>query len=222
MSFNRGQYEMMGLPSRQTAQRDLTSHSRLKLRRSKYDLDEQTSEDGSHETAEQKLKRMKRELEEREKGKGSTLPLANKSKSSSSSISSLQQKLKEFDDADEHSSSSEDETESKDVQDQPKSGKATKLKAADLALQKELERVKTEKKIRQQQLEQANAAGRTPTYNPLLDKSTIPASSIQRRWDDDVIFRNQAKSDLEKKEKRLMNDIVRSDTHKDFLKKHIL
>ena len=178
---------MMGLPSRQTAQRDLTSHSRLKLRRTRNAEEE--------ETPEEKLKRLKRELEEREK-KGSVAV-------TSSSIPPLAQiKIDAFDDADEEddSSSSEDE-------------EAPQVKRTDTALQKELERVRLEKKLKAEQ----TISGAMVSSNPLLEKTPI-----QRRWDDDVIFRNQARGEPDKKEKRYVNDIVRSDVHKDFLKKHIL
>jgi len=206
MSFDKGHYSMGNLPSRQIAQRDLTSHSRLKLRRLR----------GSEETAEEKLKRLKRELEEREKK--DTVPTETSAVSSSSSSSkgaeeASDKKKKadqnEFDDADAdvgaRSSESEDE---EDVAVTAKSKAAT-----DLALEKELQRVKMERQLKAQQESAANGL----TSNPLLDP--VP---IQRRWDDDVIFRNQSKGEPSKRERRFVNDIVHSDTHKDFLKKHIL
>jgi protein CWC15 len=66
---------------------------------------------------------------------------------------------------------------------------------------KELERVKREKEA--------------------ASTSTTTTTTTTRRWDDDVIFRNNAKNTNAPKEKRFINDTVRSDTHKDFLKKYI-
>lgn len=43
---------------------------------------------------------------------------------------------------------------------------------------------------------------------------------IKRRWNDDVIFRNQARDEPERK-KRFINDTVRSDFHRNFLKKYV-
>lgn len=43
---------------------------------------------------------------------------------------------------------------------------------------------------------------------------------LKRRWNDDVVFRNQAKDEPEKK-KRFINDTIRSDFHRSFLKKFI-
>jgi protein CWC15 len=46
----------------------------------------------------------------------------------------------------------------------------------------------------------------------------IPA--VKRRWNDDVVFKNQAKDEPEVK-KRFINDTVRSDFHRSFMKKYI-
>lgn len=42
---------------------------------------------------------------------------------------------------------------------------------------------------------------------------------VKRRWDDDVVFKHQAK--LEKPEKRFVNDVLRSDFHRKFMSKYI-
>lgn len=63
--------------------------------------------------------------------------------------------------------------------------------------------------------------------NPLLDLSEgayAGAASgdfkTKRRWDDDVVFRNQAR-DAPNPGKRFINDTIRSDFHKRFLNKYI-
>lgn len=58
------------------------------------------------------------------------------------------------------------------------------------------------------------------TGNPLLDLSSDRAFATKRRWDDDVVFRNQAR-DEPKVGKRFINDTIRSDFHKRFLNKYI-
>ena len=40
-------------------------------------------------------------------------------------------------------------------------------------------------------------------------------------WDDDVIFKNQARGADEKNKKRFVNDMLRSDFHRRFLTKYI-
>ncbi len=56
------------------------------------------------------------------------------------------------------------------------------------------------------------------TGNPLLTPSAT--SQVKRRWNDDVVFRNQSRGEPEKK-KRFINDTIRSDFHKKFLWKYI-
>lgn len=52
--------------------------------------------------------------------------------------------------------------------------------------------------------------------NPLLNKTDF---SVKRRWDDDVIFKNQARGTDEKgKKKEFVNDLLRSDFHKRFMR----
>jgi len=55
----------------------------------------------------------------------------------------------------------------------------------------------------------------------LLKPLTLcPCLQIKRRWNDDVVFRNQARDEPEHK-KRFINDTIRSDFHRSFLKKFI-
>jgi len=57
--------------------------------------------------------------------------------------------------------------------------------------------------------------------NPLLSKDDAPAmGSLKRRWDDDVVFKNQSRSEPVKK-KKFVNDTIRSDFHRKFLGKYI-
>lgn len=55
--------------------------------------------------------------------------------------------------------------------------------------------------------------------NPLLNKSEY---GVKRRWDDDVVFKNQARGTEERgKEKRFVNDLLRSDFHRRFMDKYV-
>ncbi|KAL6553356.1 hypothetical protein OROGR_007198 [Orobanche gracilis] len=54
--------------------------------------------------------------------------------------------------------------------------------------------------------------------NPLLNN---PASfSVKKRWDDDVVFKNQTRGET-KTPKRFINDTIRSDFHRKFLQKYM-
>jgi protein CWC15 len=54
--------------------------------------------------------------------------------------------------------------------------------------------------------------------NPLMNTDTSASSKLKRRWNDDVVFRNQTRGEPEMK-KRFINDTIRNDFHRSFLKK---
>ncbi|KAI4766968.1 Cwf15/Cwc15 cell cycle control protein [Aureobasidium sp. EXF-12344] len=56
------------------------------------------------------------------------------------------------------------------------------------------------------------------TGNPLLNKG---AYDVKRRWDDDVVFKNQARGTEDKKGKEFVNDLLRSDFHRRFMGKYV-
>jgi len=59
--------------------------------------------------------------------------------------------------------------------------------------------------------------------NPLLNLTSATTDSsftVKRRWNDDVVFKNQSR-DARKVKKRFINDTIRSDFHKNFLRKYI-
>ena len=92
-------------------------------------------------------------------------------------------------------------------------------------LLRELERIKAEKaaekqRQEQQQLqeEQARQEEEILAGNPLLMPSSF---ALKRRWDDDVVFKNQARGVDEKPQKRFINDMLRSDFHRKFMNKYI-
>ncbi|KAJ3193289.1 hypothetical protein HK101_005085 [Irineochytrium annulatum] len=89
----------------------------------------------------------------------------------------------------------------------------------------EKERLEKEKREEEErQKEEAMLSG-----NPLLNvggggKSGAVAVrdfSVKRRWDDDVVFKNQAKGQDEAPKKRFINDLLRSDFHRKFMSKYV-
>ncbi|OCL13467.1 Cwf15/Cwc15 cell cycle control family protein [Glonium stellatum] len=50
--------------------------------------------------------------------------------------------------------------------------------------------------------------------NPLLNPKDF---NVKRRWDDDVVFKNQARGTEDKKRKEFVNDMLRSDFHRRFM-----
>jgi len=59
--------------------------------------------------------------------------------------------------------------------------------------------------------------------NPLLSYSSGSKGDlrIKRRWDDDVVFKNCARSEPDKKGSLFINDSLRSEFHKKFMEKYI-
>jgi protein CWC15 len=57
--------------------------------------------------------------------------------------------------------------------------------------------------------------------NPLLNPQKEDYG-VKRRWDDDVVFKNQARGTDERgKDKRFVNDLLRSDFHRRFMDKYV-
>eukprot|EP00584_Thalassiosira_punctigera_P000648 CAMPEP_0172529214 /NCGR_PEP_ID=MMETSP1067-20121228/3355_1 /TAXON_ID=265564 ORGANISM="Thalassiosira punctigera, Strain Tpunct2005C2" /NCGR_SAMPLE_ID=MMETSP1067 /ASSEMBLY_ACC=CAM_ASM_000444 /LENGTH=268 /DNA_ID=CAMNT_0013313229 /DNA_START=33 /DNA_END=839 /DNA_ORIENTATION=- len=71
--------------------------------------------------------------------------------------------------------------------------------------------------------EQAQMEEAALTGNPLLNSGGAASSSgrLKRGWNDDVVFRNQARGEPDQNKKRFINDTVRNDFHKRFLNKFI-
>lgn len=93
-------------------------------------------------------------------------------------------------------------------------------------LQRELERVKRERQEKREREEREKAAAEAEERerdiakgNPLLNK---PDFTVKRRWDDDVVFKNQARGTEDKgKSKEFVNDMLRSDFHRRFMSKYV-
>lgn len=44
---------------------------------------------------------------------------------------------------------------------------------------------------------------------------------MKRRWDDDVVFKNQARGTEKQEGKEFVNDLLRSDFHRRFMSKYV-
>ena len=95
----------------------------------------------------------------------------------------------------------------------------------ELALMQELERIKRERE---------EEAARTAAAEAQLEEQQAEAAAaaaaagaggagrvggVKRRWDDDVVFKNQANE--KKKKHRFVNDTIRNDFHRKFMSKYI-
>ncbi|TGZ36851.1 hypothetical protein CRM22_011393 [Opisthorchis felineus] len=57
--------------------------------------------------------------------------------------------------------------------------------------------------------------------NPLLNASGPSEFKVKRRWDDDVVFKNCARGEIDHTKRGFINDTLRSEFHKKFMKKYI-
>ncbi|KAI1268323.1 Pre-mRNA-splicing factor Cwf15/Cwc15 [Xylariaceae sp. FL1019] len=97
----------------------------------------------------------------------------------------------------------------------------------DAELQRELEKIKRERAEKREREEREKAAAEEEERerdialgNPLLNPKQN--FDMKRRWDDDVVFKNQARGTEEKgKKKEFINDLLRSDFHKRFMSKYV-
>jgi protein CWC15 len=113
------------------------------------------------------------------------------------------------------SSSSEEESDSDDDDDEQAElqRELAKIKAerAEAAAREAAEKAKKDEDQREKDI----ALG-----NPLLNKSQD--YGVKRRWDDDVVFKNQARGTEDRgKEKHFVNDLLRSDFHKRFMDRYV-
>ena len=99
----------------------------------------------------------------------------------------------------------------------------------ELELQMELDKIKAERAAAQARKEREERDERDRALqnsamrgNPLMSLGAVDAddSTMKRKWNDDVVFRNQGKTEPVKK-KRFINDTIRNDFHRQFLKKYI-
>jgi len=99
-------------------------------------------------------------------------------------------------------------------------------------LMRELERIKKERAQeaarKEREANEEAVAERDSAMlqgNPLLDPTRAGASdrgsfAVKRRWDDDVVFKNQSR-EPKKEGRRFINDTVRNDFHRRFLSKYV-
>ena len=93
-------------------------------------------------------------------------------------------------------------------------------------LQRELEKIKKEredarlkKEAEEEEIALRENGDNVLSGNPLMDPSKRSAQ-MKRKWNDDVVFKNQARSEPEVK-KRFVNDTIRNDFHRRFLGKYM-
>ncbi|OCH89432.1 Cwf15/Cwc15 cell cycle control protein [Obba rivulosa] len=231
--------------SRQFSVRDMAAHTKLKFR--------QPGQTSSAEVAKRDLRAelLAAEAEARDKKRKAEgkPPLAVESGAAaqmqddeSNKRRKLLQEALELDkDEDEDDASEKGDKEDKEDEDEDDEDDDEEDDTAELL--RELEKIKRERaeeKDRQEREQSAaSAAAREveiATANPLLNlaaalgqnpngvDTTVPGTfAVKRRWDDDLIFKNQAMNarDKDKSSGHFVNDLLRTEFHKKFMAKFI-
>ena len=206
----RGEKSLSAL-SKQYSSRDLPAHTKLKYRQP----GQGTSED--HRTRD-----FRRELEEKERsiygdrGSKRSAPSSIASSRSTPAKKPLPLLEEAADDRDSDINDSGGEDSSDDSEDDTAEllaelERIKKERAAEEA-KKEAEKREAEEKIRMENI---------ISGNPLITGSVKSDFRVKRRWDDDVVFKNCARSEPDKSKVTFINDTLRSEFHKKFMDKYI-
>lgn len=197
----RGEKDLSAI-SRQYSSRDLPGHLKLKYR-----------EHGQGTVDENRTRDFRKELDDRE-GKTSSRPrqveYSKRLKLDQVPAASLDAD-DPLDDDESSTSESEDETEVLLAE----LNKIKKERAVEMA-KKELERKQEEERIRMENILSGN-----PLLTHYSSGSGQSDMKVKRRWDDDVVFKNCARSEPEKKQNVFINDSLRSDFHRKFMEKYV-
>ncbi|XP_042520573.1 protein CWC15 homolog [Macadamia integrifolia] len=198
-------------PSQKYSSRDIASHTTLKPRREGQNTQDELQKRNLREELEDSERRHFSSKEDRDRRKGGHLLLEGTKRDAEDRIvprsvdaDDSDVDVKSDDGSDDNDDDDEDDTE---------------------ALLAELERIKKERaeenlrKERQKQEEDLKVKeAELLRGNPLLNNPT--SFNVKRRWDDDVVFKNQSRGET-KTPKRFINDTIRNDFHRKFLQKYM-
>jgi protein CWC15 len=206
----------------QYASRDLNAHTKIKYRQPGQggDVDGEPSELDLRE----ELRRREAEHYESKRGKA-TLSIGDKERLEElAKLSALDAPDNDDDDSEGGSGSSseeEDDDEDDDDDDSDDDDDAELLRELEKIRQERAEEKEREEKVRQQ-AEEERVQEQASLGNPLLrPQGKVGDFTVKRRWDDDVIFKNQSRGVDDKAPKRFVNDTLRSDFHRKFMHKYI-
>ncbi|XP_035382643.1 protein CWC15 homolog [Electrophorus electricus] len=208
--------------SKQYSSRDLPGHTKIKYRQATQDAPEEV-----------RTRDFRRELEERERVAAKTRERGARehttSSSSSSSSSSKRPRLDQIPaanlDADDPLTDDEDDSDSDSDSDDDTAALLAELDKIKKERAEEQERKEREQKAEEERIRMENILSGNPLLNLAGQQPNTPSQTsftVKRRWDDDVVFKNCAKGMEElRKEKRFINDTLRSEFHKKFMEKYV-
>ncbi|XP_028839499.1 protein CWC15 homolog [Denticeps clupeoides] len=209
--------------SKQYSSRDLPGHTKIKYRQPTQDAPEEV-----------RARDFRRELEERERvaarEKTRERGPREHTTSSSSSSSSKRPRLDQIPaanlDADDPLTDDDEDSESgSDSDDDDTAALLAELDKIKKERAEEQERKEREQKAEEERIRMENILSGNPLLNLAGQQPPKPSPAtfrVKRRWDDDVVFKNCAKGvDESRKDKRFVNDTLRSEFHKKFMEKYV-
>merc|ERR1712072_253543 len=198
----------LGKLSLQWSSRDAPSHTKLKVRSV---MQTKTRTD------------LKRQLEDKEKTAARNA-LKNAPENAGLDDEEIEKKRLKFEDLDRDDpvdSESDDDSDSDEDDTDELLAELAKIKAERAAEEekKRVEELEKNERLRSEKILHANP------FMDIAGKLTAGDSddagfTVKRRWDDDVVFKNCAKSEEHKEEKRFVNDTLRSDFHRRFIERY--
>ncbi|KAJ8439669.1 hypothetical protein Cgig2_017942 [Carnegiea gigantea] len=204
-------------PSQKYSSRDLAAHTNLKPRKEGQDTQDELQKRNLREELEERERRHfsskdKSYSDDRDRRRGHLLLEGSKRDAEDRIVP----RHEDADDSD-VDVKSDDESDDEDDDDEDDTE----------ALLAELEQIKRERaeekalQERQKQEEELKAKeAELVRGNPLINFNNPTNFNVKRRWDDDVVFKNQARGEA-KAPKRFINDTIRNDFHRKFLQKYM-
>lgn len=202
--------------SKQYSSRDLPSHTKIKYR--------QTTQDAPEEV---RSRDFRRDLEDRERvavrDKNRDRPPREHTTSSSVSKKPRLDQIPAANlDADDPLTDEDDDDDSDDDSDDENAALQAELDKIKKERAEEQARKELEQKAEEERIRMENILSGNPLLNLAGPVQPQANFKVKRRWDDDVVFKNCAKGvDEMKKDKRFVNDTLRSEFHKKFMEKYI-
>ncbi|XP_054823311.1 uncharacterized protein LOC129321542 [Prosopis cineraria] len=201
-------------PSQKYSSRDLAAHTTLKPRKEGQDTQEELQRRNLREELEERERRHfslknKSYNDERDRGKGSHLLLEGTKRETEDRI------VPRSVDADDSDAEAKSDDESDDDEDDDDT-EALLAELEHIKKERAEEKLRKERQQREEELKVKEAE--LLRGNPLLNNPT--SFNVKRRWDDDVVFKNQSRGES-KTPKRFINDTIRNDFHRKFLQKYM-
>lgn len=217
-----GNWSTGGKVSGQFSVKDLPGHTKLKLRQGAQIPDFQSKRDllvSEAKAFEEKRKSEKRSVLEDDEAAGAKIiataePLLLTSEEVNTDRISRKYDDRDYedeedDDSDLDSSSDEDDDDD-DLEEELLQRELDKIK-------KEREDARLKKEADESEASLRDKSDAAMASNPLL---AVGTQQVKRKWNDDVVFKNQARSEPEAR-KRFVNDTIRNDFHRRFLGKYM-